>query len=222
MLRGRTQGGRVLNRSLAAGNRGVFFEIGLCWADFLATFGRRELTDDEMLAEFQEFSERIDRLSQPPGKLWPEGDRGQLKKGFAAYLEAMSCPDPKRKAELILLGNICMGDHEQRRLQGWLDLSLLDPIRILAKPARRIGLGRHIGKVETRLVTGDDPQGVRGEDGTGDGPRRPPGTADRSPLPGAARHPRRGRGPVGIRAHRHRWRRRRRRARTTGTTSTTG
>ncbi len=149
LLRGRTSDGRVLNRSLAAGNRGVFFEIGLCWADFLATFAHKTLTDAEELSEFQKFAERIDRVPLPPGKLWPDGNREQLKKGFAAYLEAMSCTDPKRKAELILLGNICMGDHEQRRLQGWLDLSLLEPIRIVAKPIRNLGAGRFVGRVET-------------------------------------------------------------------------
>lgn len=148
VLRGRPQRGRVLNRSLAAGNRGVFFEIGLCWADFLATFGQKELSDEEGLAEFRKFAERIDRVPQPPGKLWPEGNRDQLKKGFAAYIEAMGCTDAKRKAELILLGNICMGDHEQRRLQEWLDLSLLDPIRVVTKPVRTIAPDELVGRVE--------------------------------------------------------------------------
>jgi hypothetical protein len=148
VLRGRTKDGRVLNRSLAAGNRGVFHEIGLCWADFLATFGGKELTDDEGLVAFHELCDRIDRVPLPPGKLWPDGNRDQLKRAFAAYLEAMGCDDPKRKAELILLGNICMGDHEQRRLQGWLDLSMLDPIRVAAKPIRNVASGRMIGRVE--------------------------------------------------------------------------
>ncbi len=147
VLGGAEQGGRILNRSLAAGNRGVFYEIGLCWADFLATF-RVERSDEEGLAEFRKFCDRIDRLPLPPGKLWPPGDRDQLKRAFAAYIEAMGCDDDKRRAELILLGNICLGNHEQARLQGWLDLSLLDPVRILTKPIRRIAPEGFVGRVE--------------------------------------------------------------------------
>ncbi len=148
MLRGRTQqGGRVLNRSLAAGNRGVFFEIGLCWADFLKTFAQ-PMTDEQTLDEFRAFCGRVDRVPLPPGKLWPDGNREQLKKGFAAYVEAMSEADPKRRAELILLGNVCMGDHEQRRLQGWLDLSMLNPVRVMTRPIRRVRSGELIGRVE--------------------------------------------------------------------------
>ncbi len=143
------RGGRVLNRSLAAGNRGVFFEIGLCWADFLSTFAGKQFTDDELLVEFQKFRERVDRVPLPPGKLWPDGNREQLKKGFAAYLEAMASDDPKRRAEYILLGNICMGDHEQRRLQGWLDLSLLNPVRAVTKPIRRVAPDEMIGFIES-------------------------------------------------------------------------
>ena len=106
------------------------------------------MSDDETLTEFTKFCERVDRVPSPPGKLWPDGDRQQLKKGFAAYLEAMGTADPKVKAELILLGNLCMGDHEQRRLQGWLDLSMLNPVRVMTKPIRNVGSGRFIGTVE--------------------------------------------------------------------------
>ncbi len=148
VMRGRSSGGRVLNRSLAVGNRGVFFEIGLCWADFLKTFGSAPLADEQTVTEFQKFAERIDRLPLPPGKLWPDGNREQLKKAFAAYIEAMGCTDPKRKAELILLANVCMGDHEQRRLQGWLDLSMLNPVRIMTKPIAKVDDGKLVGKVE--------------------------------------------------------------------------
>lgn len=147
VLRGGKSGGRVLNRSLAAGNRGVFLEIGLCWADFVTTF-RKDMPDDEIVTEFAKFLERIDRVPTPPGKLWPEGNRDQLKKGFAAYIEAMGTDDPKTKAELILLGNMCMGDHEQRRLQGWLDLSMLNPVRVLTKPIRNVRSGEFVGTVE--------------------------------------------------------------------------
>ena len=118
----------IMNRSLAAGNRGVFYEIGLAWTDFLATFGPGERDDADWL-EFDRFRERVLALPLPPGKVWPDGDREKLVGGFRAYLEALRTTDAHRRSQLILLGNMLIGDHEQRRLQGWLDLSTLAPIR---------------------------------------------------------------------------------------------
>ena len=122
----------VMNRSLAAGNRGVFYEIGLAWTDFLETFGQGERTEADW-DEFERFGERVMALPLPPGRVWPDGAREQLRDGFRAYLEALHTTDPARRAQLILLGNLRIGDHEQRRLQGWLDLSGLDPIRKLTR-----------------------------------------------------------------------------------------
>lgn len=122
----------VMNRSLAAGNRGVFYEIGLAWTDFLDTFGHGERTDSDW-EEFERFGKRVLALPLPPGRVWPDGAREQLRDGFRAYLEALHTTDPARRSQLILLGNLRIGDHEQRRLQGWLDLSGLDPIRKLSR-----------------------------------------------------------------------------------------
>lgn len=122
----------VMNRSLAAGNRGVFYEIGLAWTDFLDTFGHGERTNADW-DEFERFGKRVMALPLPPGRVWPDGAREQLRDGFRAYLEALHTTDPARRAQLILLGNLRIGDHEQRRLQGWLDLSGLDPIRKLTR-----------------------------------------------------------------------------------------
>lgn len=118
----------VMNRSLAAGNRGVFYEIGLAWTDFLSTFGATARSDDDWV-RFEAFGERVMGQPLPPGRVWPDGAREHLRDGFRAYLEAMHSEDPRRRAQLILLGNMLIGDHEQRRLQGWLDLSALDSIR---------------------------------------------------------------------------------------------
>jgi hypothetical protein len=122
----------VMNRSLAAGNRGVFYEIGLAWTDFLDTFGQGERNDSDW-DEFERFGKRVMALPLPPGRVWPDGARGQLRDGFRAYLEALHTNDLARRSQLILLGNLRIGDHEQRRLQGWLDLSGLDPIRKLTR-----------------------------------------------------------------------------------------
>ena len=128
MLRGKPKGPGALNRSLAAGNRGVFYEIGLAWTDFIETFGGRERSDGDW-EEFDRFSERLMAIPLPPGKVWPDGSREQLRDGFRAYLEALHSDDPVRRSQLILLGNMRMGDHEQRRLQGWLDLSMMVMIK---------------------------------------------------------------------------------------------
>ncbi len=120
----------VMNRSLAAGNRGVFYEIGLAWTDFLATFAGRDRSESDW-SDFERFRSRVLALPMPPGKVWPDGDREKLVAGFRAYLEAIHSSDSRRRSQLILLGNMMIGDHEQRRLQGWLDLSTLAPIRRL-------------------------------------------------------------------------------------------
>jgi hypothetical protein len=151
VLRGRTQeGGMVLNRSLAAGNRGVFYEIGLCWADFLATFANGPLSDDDTTTEFAKFQVRVDNIGTAPGKLWPDTGRENLKKAFAAYIAAKDADTPKARAELILLGNIWIGLHEQARLQGWLDLSMLNPVRIMSKPVSRFVDDKFLGTFENR------------------------------------------------------------------------
>ncbi|MEM7338180.1 MAG: oxygenase MpaB family protein [Actinomycetota bacterium] len=125
----------VMNRSLATGNRGVFYEIGMAWVDFLETFGDRSATITEDEEKFVAFSDRLMNMVPPPGRNWPEGARRQLLNGFRAYLDALQI-DPAnstRRAQLILKANIFIGDHEQRRLQGWLDMSALDPIRNLTR-----------------------------------------------------------------------------------------
>lgn len=121
----------VMNRSLATGNRGVFYEIGMAWVDFLETFSDRSVSIMEDEEKFVAFSARVMNMVPPPGRSWPEGARPQLLNGFRAYLDALQIDpsDSARRAQLILKANIYIGDHEQRRLQGWLDMSALDPIR---------------------------------------------------------------------------------------------
>lgn len=118
---------RVVNRSIAAGNRGVFFEIAMVWADFMHTFGDvASMNSEQEKEEWNGFVQRVRDLPKPPGKLWPMEHREGLIEGCEKYLEAMHATDDKRKAELILHGNLLMGYHEQSQLQGWLDLSLGD------------------------------------------------------------------------------------------------
>ncbi|MDW3220484.1 MAG: oxygenase MpaB family protein [Acidimicrobiales bacterium] len=125
---------RVVNRSIAAGNRGVFFEIAMVWADFMDTFADLAAMSSEQEKEaWTGFTQRVRDLPKPPGKLWPVEHREGLIEGCEKYLEAMHTDDDKRKAELILHGNLLMGYHEQSQLQGWLDLSLGDNPRRFIK-----------------------------------------------------------------------------------------
>lgn len=126
----------VVKRSAAAGNRGVFYEVGLACADFLATFGDRDpdtADHDAEWAAFEQFGERVLGMPHPPGRVWPDGKRENLRDGFGAFLSAMQTTDPARRSQLILLGNMLIGDHEQRRVQGWLDLMWVAPLRGLTK-----------------------------------------------------------------------------------------
>lgn len=144
VLRGRAGKSDVLKKSLAAGNRGVFYELGLAFVDFLETFAPAVIGDSntdasagaatgERDAAFDAFADRIRRLPDPPGKLWPKQDRTRLIAGFRAYVDAIAETDPRRRSQLVLLGNLCIVDYEQCRLQGWLDISMVGPLRGLTK-----------------------------------------------------------------------------------------
>lgn len=122
----------IVNRSMAAGNRGVFYEVGVACADFLHTFGDRDpatADHDEEWRRFEEFGERVLGMPAPPGRVWPDGRRDNLRDGFRAFLAAMHTDDALRRSQLILLGNLLIGDHEQRRVQGWLDLMTVGSMR---------------------------------------------------------------------------------------------
>ena len=125
----------IMNRALATGNRGVFYEVGLTWTDFLATFGTadRHARAEPDWAEFERFSRRVLSTPAPPGRAWMQGDLTKLRDGYRAYLEAMHTADEERRAQLILLGNMCIGAHEQLRLQHWLELSAFAPIRRITR-----------------------------------------------------------------------------------------
>jgi hypothetical protein len=92
--------------AVARGNLKVFEEIGREFARFVALLenGAPDASGiNGFLSELRE--------GEPP-----EGQR-LLREAFIAYHRASSEPDPKLKAELILLANLLVGLHEQTRLQ---------------------------------------------------------------------------------------------------------
>ncbi|MEM7140409.1 MAG: oxygenase MpaB family protein [Actinomycetota bacterium] len=151
---------RVVHRAIAAGNRGVFFEIAMVWADFMDTFGGPKMDAAAEKDAWAGFVERVKGLPQPPGRLWSTDHDVQTRKGLvdgcALYLEAMHTDDDARRAELILHGNLLMGYHEQTQLQGWLDLSLGDNPRRFIKwsPLRFIpGIRGPLERGMIRMIT---------------------------------------------------------------------
>jgi hypothetical protein len=100
--------------AVSRGNKKVFEEIGYEFARFYATCLPDEKTDEQKIARFCE--------ALKPGE--PPDGQGYLRQAFAHYYLALFEPDAKTRAELILLANIEIGFHEQRRLQPEISESL--------------------------------------------------------------------------------------------------
>ncbi len=103
--------------AVARGNQKVFAEIGLAFARYLALFDDGPPTP-VTLAAF------LDGLR--PGDP-PDGQR-LLRDAFSHYTAALSEPDEKARAELMLLANLEIGFHEQTRLQPEIRAAMDAPI----------------------------------------------------------------------------------------------
>ncbi|MGH3822190.1 MAG: hypothetical protein ACRDRA_05020 [Pseudonocardiaceae bacterium] len=95
------------SEATAQGNLKVFQEIAREFARFLATFADDTAFDADKIAVF--------RAALRPGEP-PNGQR-YLVQAFTSYHRALFEQDPKTREELVLLGNIAVGLHEQTRLQ---------------------------------------------------------------------------------------------------------
>lgn len=93
--------------AVARGNRKVFEEIGREFARFLAGCLNDATFDLERLARFC--------ATLLPGE--PPDGQQYLRQAFTHYYQAVFEGDSKARAELMLLGNIEIGLHEQTRLQ---------------------------------------------------------------------------------------------------------
>src|SRR5207249_641326 len=101
-----------MSKAVAGGNQAVFAEVGREFSTFIDTFkgdtAYNQAKVDAYLAHFTP-------------------DQAQLRQGFAAYAKAMFEQDPKKKAELMLLGNDAIGADEQARLSPWISKALNSP-----------------------------------------------------------------------------------------------
>lgn len=116
-------------RSLAAGNRFVFLEMGTAITLFLEEFGSidRDKPDELQWSLYWEHVKRtVDQLSLLDPSWLPTyaPEPVDLRLALRQYYEALFCPDPDRRAQLVLAGNVLAVSYEQRRLAGYLSASL--------------------------------------------------------------------------------------------------
>src|SRR5205085_510893 len=98
-----------------------FAELAPVMARFVRTFHSDLEYDPDKLARFQ--------ATLRPG-LPEAGGQDLFKEALGHYYESIFESRPKRKAELVLLGNIKIGLHEQTRLQPDIVAALDAPLRV--------------------------------------------------------------------------------------------
>ena len=109
-----------VQNAIADGNQRVFKEIAPEFSKYIDTFKGDTKYDQA----------KVDRYLQhfQPGQ-------EKLRDAFSNYAKAQFETDPKKKSELMLLGNNLIGMHEQTRLQPDIQKALNAPIDQVFKPA---------------------------------------------------------------------------------------
>jgi hypothetical protein len=128
--------GPMIAQAFGDGNRDVFADIARAHITFLDTVGGAHRRGDDLDEAWRRCIRGLNRdLFHPPGgpdggtedEFWasirdPRLELGARTRnqflilGFRSYRNALTEPDPERKARLILLGNCLIGLHEQRLL----------------------------------------------------------------------------------------------------------
>lgn len=101
--------------ALANGNREVFAEIAPASAMFAANFGGDAARDPEKFEAFTEWMR-----TEAPNRDDELGNEGLIT-AFSTYYDAMVETDPDRQQELMLAANAMIGQHEQSRLQPYIE-----------------------------------------------------------------------------------------------------
>jgi CRP-like cAMP-binding protein len=104
---------------VAEGNRFIFAEIGPAFVRFVQAYASG--AGESKLATL--------RTSFKPGPS-EHGGQDKLFGAVAAYAEASQEPSPRRRAELILLGSLKIGLHEQIRVDPIIDAALGAPLEV--------------------------------------------------------------------------------------------
>jgi hypothetical protein len=151
---------------LIIGNKIVFAEVGSVFAAFADRFPAHADRDDRALDAFvaglTPGDAEPDRVTIDPETrrliTAQQGGQGWLASAARHYYEAAFTPDPKCRAELVLLGNGEIGMHEQTRLDpylaGSLDACVTDVVSNRWKTALldRVVEDETRGRLETRLA----------------------------------------------------------------------
>jgi len=106
--------------AVSGGNLRIFGDMAPVFARFQDAFVQDAIYDAEKIAAF-----RATLVSGPSD----QGGQDTLGRALGRYYEAAFCSDPKRRSELILLGNIEVGLHEQIRVQPDIEEALGAPLR---------------------------------------------------------------------------------------------
>ncbi len=99
---------REVARQISEGNLRVFAELSPLFAEFAALFADAAGRSEAGLASF------LSKLAPGPAE---QGGQDALAQAFRNYFEASLVADERGRVELILLGNVQIGLHEQTRLQ---------------------------------------------------------------------------------------------------------
>jgi hypothetical protein len=126
----------ALRSFLAKGNTEVYRELGPLFGRFVRLFAEDrepELSKLEwFLSGLQEGSSVPDQVHADPRtrelSLIARGGQARLGEAVRQYYSAKFEPDPKRRAEQILLANAHIGVHEQTRLQTYIRGALHAPV----------------------------------------------------------------------------------------------
>jgi hypothetical protein len=95
-------------RQIAEGNLRVFAELAPLFAEFTALFA------DPSARTEQAFTNFLAKLTPGPPE---QGGQDTLQRAFQAYFAASLVEKESERVELVLLGNVLIGLHEQTRLQ---------------------------------------------------------------------------------------------------------
>ena len=134
---------------VSQGNVVVFTELAPPFVDFINLFRKAWIKKQDHLRAF------LDNHFVP-GPL-EAGGQDLLREAFISYYDARFETDSKRKSELILLGNLLIGLHEQTRLQPVIEKAMSVPLSAFmkfqdeAKPAKKRCLS--VDKMSRQIIT---------------------------------------------------------------------
>lgn len=109
---------------VSKGNLMIFEELAWPFVDMTNRFSRQWRPDMTQLQTFLDEHLR-------PGPL-AEGGQEWLRESFTCFYQARFTTQSKKKAELIYLGNLLLGYHEQSRLQPVIEQALAVPFDVFA------------------------------------------------------------------------------------------